>query len=146
MGQEDRETITRKAARETIGSHQRATDRDTTAGDHAIAVGEAGEIVDEVQAIDVAVQHRHHGARRRVALPRVDAVLESVPRQQAGERVDILCRAAREQSRETTQSTHGEFVEAGLVGAIENDERPGGSAAGNQRNGDELARDVTAAR
>ena len=61
--QEDREAIARQAAGEAVGAHQRAADRAATARDHAIAVGEAGQIVDEVQAIDVAVQHGHHGVR-----------------------------------------------------------------------------------
>jgi hypothetical protein len=77
--QEYREAVAREPAGETLPTHHRTPDRDATARNHAIAIGESGQIVDEMQAIDVAIQHRNHGARRRVALPAFHARLETAP-------------------------------------------------------------------
>jgi hypothetical protein len=142
--QEHREAVAGQAAGEAVRADQRAPDGATAAPDDLVTVGEAREVVDEMQAIDVAVQQRHHGRGRRGAHPGVHARLEAVPGQQPGERVEVLRGAACQQPRETRQAAHREFVEAGLVGPVEDDQRAGGAAARDQRHGHQLAGDGSA--
>ena len=130
--QEDREAIPRQAAGTTLRAHQRTADRIRATRDHAVAVGKSSKIVDDVQAIDVAIEHGQHRVAFAGAHPRLDACPESFPRQQAGERVEILRGIARQQARKTAQAAHGEFVEARLVRTIENDERACGTTARDQ--------------
>ncbi len=59
--------------------------------------------------------------------------------------IQVLGGAARQQAREAGQAADGEFVEARLVRAIENDERAGRTATRDQRDRDQFAGDVAAA-
>src|SRR6185369_14101705 len=99
-----------------------------------------------MQAIDVAIEHGDHGARRSVALPGGHSRLETIPREQTRERIEVLGGVAREQTREASEAAHGELVEARFFGAIEDDERAGRAAARDEGNRHELAGDLAAAR
>jgi hypothetical protein len=143
--QEHRETIAGQAAGKAVRADQRALDGSAATRDDLVTIGKAREVVDEMQAIDVAVQQRHHGRGRRAAHPGLRARLETIPGKQAGERVDILRGVARQQTRETREASHGELVEARLFGPVEDDQCAGGAAARDQRYGHQLAGDRAAA-